>query len=236
MRRAQLDRPDTSDVPLPFVGRSGCSKLSSRASPERRCRTTQSLTDPLTGGALIRCVLADPVDHRRPRAYASSEGPSPPHKLAGPSGPGRVSDARGRGHLAAQAPSFFHPSRQAIGVLGSSARRGVISGFSPRRVRKTWPPASPGAFSSRSQSTQSKRTMGQAGNMPSKAVLMCWRHPPSSTKRFSIFSQTHLRKRLCLVTAHTQTGRSLRVRTTGACDQKRTIRSRLVLCKRLNRG
>ena len=26
------------------------------------------------------------------------EGPSPPHKLAGPSGPGRVSDARGRGH------------------------------------------------------------------------------------------------------------------------------------------
>jgi nitrilase len=40
--------------------------------------------------------------------------------------------------------------------------------------------------------------MGQAGNMPSKAVLMCWRHPPSSTKRFSIFSQTHLRKRLSL--------------------------------------
>jgi hypothetical protein len=51
MRRAQLDRPDTSDVPLPFVERSGCRKLSPRTSVKRHCGTTQSLTDPLTGGA-----------------------------------------------------------------------------------------------------------------------------------------------------------------------------------------
>jgi hypothetical protein len=34
----------------------------------------------------------------------------------------------------------------------------------------------------------------------------------------------------------TQTGSSLRVPTTGGCDRKRTIRSCLVFCERLNRG
>ena len=39
-----------------------------------------------------------------------------------------------------------------------------------------------------------KSTMEQAGSMPSKAALMCWRPARSSIRRFSIFSQPHLKR------------------------------------------